>query len=94
MRQPACPPCPHSACSIVALCRDRPGLLRQFEGQNISNLLWGFCRAGFRPDGSFLQDIAEVGCLGGGGPVPCLWRPAALSPFTLTARCKEGWLAT
>ncbi|KAL4430994.1 hypothetical protein ABPG75_006250 [Micractinium tetrahymenae] len=45
--------------SIVALCRERPGLLRQFEGQNISNLLWGFCRAGFCPDDSFLQDIAE-----------------------------------
>jgi hypothetical protein len=45
---------------IVGLLCDQPGLLRQFEGQHLSNLLWGLCRAGFRPPTPFLQAAARV----------------------------------
>lgn len=45
---------------IVRLCGERPALLRQFEGQHLANLLWGLCRAGFRPHPAFLQHVAKV----------------------------------
>jgi hypothetical protein len=44
----------------VCLCRQRPGLLRQFEGQHLANLLWGLCRAGFRPEEYFLAQLAQA----------------------------------
>ena len=42
------------------LCEDSPALLRQFEGQNIANLLWGYCTTGFNPSASFLRALAKV----------------------------------
>lgn len=45
----------------MSLCRHRPGLLRQFEGQHLANLLWGLCRAGFHPPHAFLLTLAKVG---------------------------------
>lgn len=55
------PPCPLATmCSIVELCCARPALLRQFEGQHLSNLLWGLCRSGFKPRPAFLRALAQV----------------------------------
>lgn len=47
-------------CRMVRLLLERPTLLRQFEGQHLANLLWGLCRAGFRPVEPFLLAIAKA----------------------------------
>jgi len=51
----------------VDLCLERPGLLRQFEGQNMANLLWALCRAGHKPPQEFLEALAQVGEGAAGG---------------------------
>ena len=58
------PPRPAPPRRIVRLCSERPVLLRQFEGQHLANLLWGLCRAGFKPPLEFLELMARVrgGC--------------------------------